>query len=1008
MVAPLVCAAGLTWRQVQMSVRDSLTHDVRVHSAALSDLMMRIEGRASLFGRQLEAESHRGAAAVAGARAVVPVTVLRDLLATISAPTDFIRGGRVTASNTPQPLDLGQPLIAELLARVGRSGERAWGFPYQRDGRWVAPFAQAFDDGLVIVISAELTPMQYQFDAARLPRGLAIGVATADRRLWFRWPMQPEAIGRSFADHPAVRELDGAGPSGIAEIATGLVDARRRVVAWHRIGDSGMHSLVGVPKAAIIAEWAEVYGVALALMAVLTAALGWLLWRLDVRAEQGVREALLNERAFHDYARASGDWHWQTDAEGRVVRVSESIRDSVGLEPERVLGKTQDQFLRFVRDAASSDWQRMRECQQRREPYRDMRFELLTPRGMRWISISGVPVFDDAGVFQGYRDVAHDATERIHAEQRAAQDLVRISDRLRLAVSAAGIGIWEWRIEAKKFWCDAALLRLLGRPDAMNVQSAHEIRSTVHPDDGAALADARALTASGRQNGHEIEYRVVDRDGAVRHLFETAIVERDRDDAITRMVGAVVDVTTRRRLDQAERERAAAEVTNRAKSELVSRVSHEFRTPLNAILGFAQLLQREPQLNGSPKARTYVGAIADAGTHLLALVNDMLDLSQIEANRLTLHLQPVPLDDAVGDAAFLASAQARQKNVTIVVDSVSLSTRVVHADPMRLQQVLLNLLANSVKYNRDQGHVYVGAVSGDRGRIGVRVADTGVGIPADKLDTLFRPFERISSDVRIVEGAGLGLAISRHLVEAMGGEIEVQSTAGSGSTFTVWLNPDALADDAGVDWTPMLGTGQPAVDAPRAPTRWATAAGEERRAGATDDETAPPSRDGAAGSGAPVREAAARAAVPAEGPGAAGRPDARSTAPARAMHVLYVEDNPLNARLVAAVLDEAEGIELTIVDNGREGVALCRSLPFDLVMLDLNLPDIDGLSAMREIRRQERAGMTIIAVSADASPEVIARALEAGFDEFWTKPIDVRRLQQRLRELADALRRTSP
>ena len=236
---------------------------------------------------------------------------------------------------------------------------------------------------------------------------------------------------------------------------------------------------------------------------------------------------------------------------------------------------------------------------------------------------------------------------------------------------------------------------------------------------------------------------------------------------------------------------AEADRANQAKSEFLSRMSHELRTPLNAILGFAQLLEIDA---ASPEQQESVDQILRAGRHLLGLINEILDISRIEAGRLQLSVEPVPVRETVRQAIELVQPSAAEPHVSVRAEVIDENLHVL-ADRQRLQQVLLNLLSNSIKYNRPGGTVTVSCEAGAEGRLRIHVTDTGDGIAADKLQRLFTPFDRLGAEASAVEGTGLGLALSKTLVEAMGGTLRVQSRPGTGSTFSVEL---AVASAPGV------------------------------------------------------------------------------------------------------------------------------------------------------------------------------------------------------------------
>jgi CheY-like chemotaxis protein/anti-sigma regulatory factor (Ser/Thr protein kinase) len=325
--------------------------------------------------------------------------------------------------------------------------------------------------------------------------------------------------------------------------------------------------------------------------------------------------------------------------------------------------------------------------------------------------------------------------------------------------------------------------------------------------------------------------------------------------------------------------------------------------------------------------------IQSAGEHLLSLINDVLDLSSLESGEVRLDLRPVPLAGVLQEASALVEPAARAAGVSLQVDDTA---AVVHADRIRMRQVVLNLLSNAVKYNTARGHVRVSA--GERGdETWLAVTDTGRGMTRQQLAHLFEPFNRLGVEREGIEGSGVGLSVVKALVERMGGTVRVESTPGTGSRFEVSL-PRAVA------------TAEADAEPPSPPE---TAA------------PAPPS------------------------PKSRGR-------------LLYIEDNPVNALLVEEMVRQHAGVQIETVPGGIAGVARARVLQPDLILVDMQLPDIDGYEVLSRLRAQPAtAAIRCVALSANAMPEDIARATAAGFAEYWTKPIQLKRF-------IDALARLMP
>jgi PAS domain S-box-containing protein len=306
-----------------------------------------------------------------------------------------------------------------------------------------------------------------------------------------------------------------------------------------------------------------------------------------------------------------------------------------------------------------------------------------------------------------------------------------------------------------------------------------------HPDDQAQMTADRQAHFDGLTPSYVNEHRIRCADGSWKWVLTRGmVIRRDAQGRPLRMIGTHADITARKQAEAMQLARERAELADRAKSQMLSRVSHELRTPLNAVLGFSQLMALDPSTD--PRHQGWLRQIQASGEHLLGLVEDVLDLSSIEGGQLSLNCQPTALAPVIDESWTMVSTGQAGPRVEFINLAPPHDPLPVLADRKRLKQVVANLLSNAVKYNRAGGQVVVQAWR-DGGEVAFSVRDTGGGLGPEQLAKLFKPFERVGAERGGIEGRGIGLALSRQLVEAMGGSITVQSNAGQGSTFTVRL-----------------------------------------------------------------------------------------------------------------------------------------------------------------------------------------------------------------------------
>jgi PAS domain S-box-containing protein len=541
--------------------------------------------------------------------------------------------------------------------------------------------------------------------------------------------------------------------------------------------------------------------------------------------------------------------------------------------------------------------------------------DLYEPLGI-WYEAHAYP--SPTGIVVYFRDVTarHEAEARLRASEAS----------LGLVLKAADLGTWVMDITTGSHTVNDRWLELAGQTRESFQETTRYFWTLIHPDDAEGVRNSFRRHVAERSPLYECEMRLKQPDDSWRWILSRgAVVDWTEDGHPKAASGTVWDITERRRLlDELAAARDAANAANRAKSEFLASMSHEIRTPMNGIVGFADLLL-DGQLD--PEQQRKAILLKDAGTSLLTIINDILDVSKIEAGKLELERIPMSLASVADSVVSIMRSQAIQQGLDLDLVLDDELPPWVLGDPTRLRQILLNLTGNALKFTEQGGVVVLvtrfrpdgmtGEQGCEQGMVRVEVRDTGIGIPPDRIGRLFQTFSQVdSSTSRRFGGTGLGLAICKRLAEGMGGEIGVTSTLGEGSTF----------------WFTM------ALEAAETP--------------------------------APIETE-------------------RTTRAQRPARILVAEDVTMNQIIVESILTAA-GHEVVLVENGAEALEAVQQGAFDMVLMDMQMPVMDGIEAATRIRALDGAEcrIPIIALSANAMAEEIQICRAAGMNDHLAKPID--------------------
>lgn len=758
-----------------------------------------------------------------------------------------------------------------------------------------------------------------------------------------------------------------------------------------------------------------------------------------------------------------------TSADGSLLFQNEQLAEWSGPAPSTADGK----WYRGARPDEAADVDRAWRDAVHQEDSFLLEFEMCSPDGaMRSVVARAVPITAESGEVTGYLGTVTDISPRIRMERALRQE----RQRFELAVRGTNDGIWDWDIDQGSFYFSPKFLELLGIseseiPADRPPDSIDFFLDRVHPADDNFVRESLDDHLAGK-SAFDIECRARTNAGVYRWFRLKGIAVFDEIERPIRMAGSIADVTAAKLADQGLRQmveelkiaRQKAEQAARVKADFLAHMSHEIRTPMHGVLGMTGLLL-ETSLNA--EQREYAETVRHSAEALLTILNDILDMSKIEAGKLQVERIPFEIEPLVSDVVSLLGSKAREKSIELIAHFGPGVPSVIVADPVRLRQILLNLAGNAVKFT-DSGFVKISVdifrpPSGEpQLRVGVR--DTGIGIPKDRQQALFEEFTQVdASTTRRFGGTGLGLAICRRLAALMGGSVNVESESGQGSIFTAILplqtptgTPQTLVDDSLK--SPVL-TGKRVLvvstlsEQRRAladPLLWAgaevfQAAGYEsirailsegrkmdlvildqrpdldpfevtrllkskpECAGAVfavlthlrrrSDKTAFQSTGIQVVVSKPARPKDFTLQLAEVFSQSAAKTETNAVAVQKPLdvRVLVAEDNPVNQKLACRVLEKL-GCRVDLAANGRQAIESWRSNSYHLILMDCQMPELDGYEATSEIRRTEestgRSRTPILAMTASALDSDRERCLLHGMDDFLSKPVQIEHLRQ--------------
>ncbi|MBL8854899.1 MAG: PAS domain-containing protein [Planctomycetaceae bacterium] len=664
----------------------------------------------------------------------------------------------------------------------------------------------------------------------------------------------------------------------------------------------------------------------------------------ETARERATRESLLHVATVHETLIESLPLNYvRKDLQGRIEECNQRFCRLMQRELFDLIGLTDyDLFPWELAERYREDDKRVIESRQsihQIEQHRSATDEEL------YVEVFKCPIIGPEQRVIGIQILFWDVTDR----QRAVQALDRERYFLHTLLDNVPDSIYFKDLESRFLRVSAGLVEKFGltAPEQVIGKSDADFFQAQHADQ--ARADEQKIMSTGRPMVDFVEHETWP-DRPDTWCSTTKLPLRDNDGRIIGTFGITRDITQQKRSAQELLEaKEAADKANRAKSEFLANMSHEIRTPMNAILGMTELVLDTPL---APAQRDYLRMVHESGEALLTIINDILDFSKIEAGKFNLDPTEFEFRNSLNDTLRPLQMRAQAKSLEIRLEVAPDVPSVVIADLGRIRQVLINLVGNAIKFTSSGEIVVTFALlvrSGAHARLHGTVRDTGIGIPADKLDSIFHEFEQVdASTTRQYGGTGLGLAITSKLIALMHGRIWVESHFGSGSCFHFEMDVALPEESLAASSSPQTPSD---ANTPRA------AAATRRRAALKN----------------------------------------------RSLRILLAEDNRVNQRLAVGLL-ERMGHRVVVVESGQAAVAACQQDSFDLVLMDVQMPGLDGLDATRAIRVHEQSGarhVPIVAMTAHAMSGDRQRCLDAGMDDYLSKPIRIAELEEKIANCID-------